>query len=61
MARSRVTQADLAVGLGISQAAVSRRLTGMVDFTVSELDAVASVLGVPTASLLPAALARSAS
>ena len=53
MARKRIRQSALVGPLGISQAGVSRRLSGAVEFTVTELDAVARVLEVPLASLLP--------
>lgn len=53
MARQRKTQADLANLLTSSQAAVSRRLSGEVEFTTGQLLRVASYLGVPIAQLLP--------
>lgn len=53
MARKRLDQGDLADALNVSRAAVSRRLTGVVDFTVTELHIVARVLGVPVSALLP--------
>ena len=59
VARKQVRQAAIAAALGISQAGVSRRLTGAVEFTVTELHIVARLLGVPVTSLLP--LERSAS
>lgn len=52
MARARVTQTQLAAALGLSQPAISRRLQGKVDFTVSELRDVAAMLGVPISQLL---------
>jgi len=51
--RRKVTQAQLAKVLGLSQMAVSRRLTGSVAFDVNELAATAGYLGVDLASLLP--------
>jgi transcriptional regulator with XRE-family HTH domain len=51
MARKRVTQQKLASGLGLSQAAVSRRLRGDVPFDVAMLSDVADLLGVPVAAL----------
>ena len=45
LARQRIPQATIAARLGISQAAVSRRLSGVVPFDVSELAEVADVLG----------------
>jgi transcriptional regulator with XRE-family HTH domain len=57
MAERRCTQQRIADRLGVSQAAVSRRLMGDVEFTVGELAAVAEVLGVHVAELLPEAVA----
>ena len=54
MARVRVSQTQVGRALGITQQAVSRRLKGEVDFTVTELATVAELLGVETATLLPA-------
>lgn len=53
MARRRVPQTRIAAALGLTQQAVSRRLTGRVAFRSDELAVVARVLGVPAASLLP--------
>lgn len=61
MARRRIPQSTLAEALNISQAAVSRRLSGKVAFDVNELEAVASVIGVPAADLITPALAVKAS
>lgn len=55
MARRRVTQSDLASALNMSQPAVSRRLNGTVDFTVSELTTVAALLGLDASDLLRSA------
>ena len=52
MARRRVTQTSIANDLHISQAALSRRLSGMVPFDVKELSALASLLDMPVSSLL---------
>jgi len=57
MALARVTQQVVARHLNLSQSAVSARLTGVTEFNVSELQAVAALLGVPAASLLPAEVA----
>lgn len=51
MARSNTTQHDVARRLGISQAAVSRRLRGEIPFDADELIALADMLGVTIASL----------
>jgi len=52
MARQHVTQAELGSHLGLTQPAVSKRLTGKRDFTVGELGQVAELLNVPVTSLL---------
>lgn len=53
MIRARVRQNDVAAVLGISQAQVSQRLAGNVDFSVTELAAIARHLGVPMVDLIP--------
>lgn len=55
MARRRVTQDDLATHLGISRTAVTRRLSGEVDFRHQELVAIAGRLEVPLEQLLASA------
>jgi len=52
MARSRVTQASLAAHLHLSQAAVSRRLKGLVVFNVDEIVQTAQLVGVSVATLI---------
>lgn len=52
MARQRLPQIALAKHLGLSQAAVSRRLNGQTAFDVDELVAVAALLNVAASSLL---------
>lgn len=52
MKRARVSQRDLAAHLRISQAAVSRRVSGSVEFTVSQLRAVAVIVDVPVEALM---------
>jgi len=52
MTRHRIKQADLASVLHVSQGQISARLNGRVEFTVSELEAVARYFGVPASSLL---------
>lgn len=52
MVRQEVNQQQLAESLGLSQAAVSRRLTGEVPFDVNELVAVAAALGITVADLM---------
>jgi transcriptional regulator with XRE-family HTH domain len=61
MARRRVTQERLAQALHLSQPAVSRRLKGEVDFTVSELAVVAELLDVDAAHLVTVAAGERAS
>lgn len=52
MARRGVSQVALAGRLGISQAAVSKRLRGLTAFDINELHAVADVLGVAVGILM---------
>lgn len=52
MARQKVSQAALAERLGISQAAVSRRLAERSPFELDEVETCASVLNVPVARLM---------
>jgi transcriptional regulator with XRE-family HTH domain len=50
--RAGASQNAIASHLGISQAAFSRRMTGDVDFRVSELRAISAFLNVPLEQLL---------
>lgn len=52
MARARMTQTELALVLGLTQSAVSKRLRGKIAFSVDELEKVADALGVHPAVLL---------
>jgi predicted XRE-type DNA-binding protein len=52
MIRRDVRQETLASALGISQSAMSMRLRGRTRWTVNDLAAAASVLGVPMSVLL---------
>jgi transcriptional regulator with XRE-family HTH domain len=52
MARNRVTQESLAVHLHLSQAAVSRRLKGIVVFKIDELVQTAQLVGVSVGTLI---------
>jgi transcriptional regulator with XRE-family HTH domain len=52
MARHGHTQVSLAKKLGVTQQMLSRRLSGHVDFGITELHAIANVLGVPLANLI---------
>ena len=54
MAKKRVTQEQLAAHMGVSQAAIARRLSGRVPFDVDELSKIAEYFAVPVASLYPA-------
>jgi transcriptional regulator with XRE-family HTH domain len=51
MARLNVNQTQLATAMDLTQAAVSRRLTGKVPFNVQELAALAIFLDIPVARL----------
>lgn len=50
--RAGASQNDIAAHLDMSQAAFSRRMTGEVEFRVSELRAIAGFLSVPLEQLL---------
>lgn len=52
MAVRRLTSADLARVLHIGQRAASRRLSGELDFSLNEADAIARWLDVPRAELM---------
>lgn len=52
IARRRLRQAVIAERLGMTQQSLSRRLTGVVPFSVDELTALAGLLGVQPAALL---------
>ncbi|QLQ37951.1 helix-turn-helix domain-containing protein [Micromonospora robiginosa] len=54
LARQRRPQRDIADVLGISVNQVSERIRGDVEWRVSELVAVADLLGVPLIQFLPA-------
>jgi len=47
LARRKMTQDDLARGLGVNQHWVSRRMTGRTEWTISEVESVSEFLGVP--------------
>lgn len=57
MARSKLTQARLAHSVGMTQQALSRRLSAQTSFTVDELGRIASTLGVTLADLVGEAVA----
>ena len=52
MARQRKRQADLGDVLGLTQGAVSKRMSGSVALDVDEVGKIATFLGVPVAALL---------
>lgn len=54
MARQRISQSRVRLALGLSQSAMSRRITGELPFDVGELAALAELLGVPPARFFPA-------
>ncbi len=53
MARSRVTQADLAKRLGVSQPAVSRRLNGELPWDLDQLESICALFDAPLGRYLP--------
>lgn len=55
LARRDLTQQEIADQLGISSVQVSRRMRGEVDWRLSELEAVAELLGLGLRDLLPVA------
>lgn len=55
MARQRKRQADLGEVLGLTQGAVSKRMSGTVALDVDEIGKIADFLGVPVSSLLDVA------
>lgn len=52
MARQRKRQADLGEVLGLTQGAVSKRMSGTVALDVDELGKIADFLGVPATTLI---------
>lgn len=50
IARSGSSQATIADLLGLTQSAVSRRLSGKIDFSATELSKLAAYLNVPVAA-----------
>lgn len=51
LAVRRLTQEQAGAEIGLTQKALSRRLTGEVEFSVTELQKLAELTGVPVASL----------
>ena len=58
LARRRMSASKLGKELGVSQTYVWRRLTGETALDLNDLEAIAGVLGVEVADLLPADLRR---
>ena len=54
LARNELRQDKVVAALCMSQSAVSRRLKGQVDFTVTELSVVAKLVGLEPQDLLTA-------
>lgn len=54
MSAQNLTQQDLAIALGVSQQSVSRRLSGLTEWGIDELVAVADLLGTTPTELLRA-------
>ena len=54
LARNELRQDKVVSALCLSQSAVSRRLKGQVDFTVTELSVVAKLVGLEPQDLLAA-------
>lgn len=52
-ARRQIKHRQLAEVTGLTQPGISRRLAGTVEFTISELVAIAKLLNVPITSLIP--------
>lgn len=53
LARRRLKQTDLAAHLCLTRSAISRRLTGEMEFSITELRTTAAFFGVPLATFLP--------
>lgn len=60
LARTRRSQADLALVLGLSQAGVSRRMSGATSWDLAELERVAEFLGIELGQLVTADVATAA-
>lgn len=52
MARNKISQVKLAETLSVSQAAISRRLSGRVAFDIDELVRIAEAFNIPLAELV---------
>lgn len=58
MTRRRVSARQLADSLGWSASGLSRRLTGQIQITLTDLEDIADALGVPVADLMPGVITR---
>lgn len=58
LARRGLTQEQAGSAIGLTQKAMSRRLTGTVDFSATELHKLADLLGVPVGDLLATSTAH---
>jgi len=52
LAKHKISQTAAGTELGLSQAAMSRRLAGEIPFNVDELSKLADLMGVPLAMLM---------
>ena len=52
LARRRLSQSDLAAHLGVSQTAISKRLSGEVAWDINELSTVAAFFGLTVEQLV---------
>jgi len=57
MGRQQKSGRAVAEAMGVSHIYLSRRLTGKVPLTLTDVDRIARALGVPAAKFLPASLA----
>lgn len=53
LARQNISKAAVAQALGKSRATASRKLSGSIPLTIDELHALAELVGLPAADLLP--------
>lgn len=53
LTRNDIRQPQVTAALSLSQSAVSRRLRGQVDFTITELSVVAKLIGIEARDLIP--------
>lgn len=53
MGRKRASRRHIAEIIGLSQTQTNKRLRGEIEFRISELERIASALGVPVNQFLP--------